>query len=80
MPGITDSYFYVAFQLDDRGQAVPAFEPRQARTRQEAIGAAEALASDHAGTVAWSRHAEPAIGELGPPVVVFRSGKVGDFD
>lgn len=80
MPGVNDSYFYLAFDTDERGQAVRAFDPRQAENRPEAIEAAKKLALAHAGAVAWRRHVEPAVGELGPPEVLFSSGHVGDFN
>ena len=80
MPGINDSYFYMAFDTDQSGHAVPAFDPRQADNRPEAIEAARALARDHAGAVAWRRHVEPAVGELDAPEVLFSTGHIGDFD
>lgn len=79
MPGVNDSYFFLAFDTDKSGQAVPAFEPRQTNNRPEAIEAAKALAAQHAGAIAWRRHVEPAIGELGPPEIIFSAGHVGDF-
>ena len=79
MPGVNDTYFFVAFDTDERGQAVPSFDPRQAENRAEAIDAARELARDHAGAVAWRLHVEPAVGELGPPEVLFSNGHVGDF-
>lgn len=79
MPGVNVSFFFVGFQLDERGHAFPAFEPQQASTIEEAVSAATELAKTYSGAIAWTRPANPAIGELGPPVVVFSRGKTGDF-
>lgn len=73
------SFFFVAFQEDDHGQAVATSEPTQVASQEDAVRFAK-LEPTSIGVVAWSRRAEPAIGEIGPPVVVYNAGKIGDFD
>jgi hypothetical protein len=80
MPGVIDSYFYLAFRRDRRGHAVPAGDVAQAGSEAEAIRLARQLAESHDGAVAWTRHAETALGEIGPAIVLFSTGKIGDFD
>ncbi|TWF47625.1 hypothetical protein [Neorhizobium alkalisoli] len=79
MPGTYTSFYVVAFKLDDRDQAVQAFPPRLAASETAAIEAAEALAHDHAGVLAWRRDNDPVVGEEGDPVVILSIGRVGDF-
>jgi hypothetical protein len=38
------------------------------------------LATKHAGVVAWSREANPAIDENGPPTMLFQAGEVLDME
>ncbi|MGF9565982.1 hypothetical protein AAIH70_20960 [Neorhizobium sp. BT27B] len=80
MPGAYKSLFVVAFDLDRTGQAVPAFEPRQAPDDETAIAQARRLAESHAGAVAWKREAKPVVGEEGEPVVIWQAGSLGDFN
>lgn len=79
MPGTFTVVYIVAFDLDDRSQAVPAFTPRVAASEAAAIEEAGELARRHAGVVVWRRANDPVIGEEGDPEVVFSLGKVGDF-
>ena len=79
MPGTNTIAMFVAFDQDARGQAIPAFAPVQAASEDEAIQSADRLASAHAGAVAWKRESQPAIGEIGEPVLIVRRGHVGDF-
>ncbi|TMV18907.1 hypothetical protein BJG94_14895 [Rhizobium sp. Td3] len=79
MPGTFVSIYVLAFNLDDRGQPVPAFDPRPAATEDAAIGEAKDLANRHAGVVVWKRKAHPVVGEEGEPEIVFQSGQIGDF-
>ncbi len=69
-----------AFVKNDDGELVPAFDPRQvdteARARQDAI----LLGGKYAGVVAWSREADPAIGEYGPPVIIYQRGEIPDLE
>lgn len=69
-----------AFQRNDEGDLVPAFDPRQVDTEERAKREARLMADQYAGVVAWSREADPAIGEYGPPVILFQAGDVPDFE
>jgi hypothetical protein len=80
MPGTNKIAMFVAFDQDTHGSAVPAFEPRQAESEEEAIRSADMLASMHAGAIAWRRDSRPAIGEIGEPVILFQRGRIGDFN
>ena len=80
MPGSYISVFLLAFDLDAAGQAVPAFEPRLVADESVAVEEAKALAEHHAGVVIWKREAAPAIGEEGEPVILWQTGRIGDFD
>lgn len=80
MPGTFRTVYIVAFDLDDRGQAVPAFEPRVATGEAAAIEEAEDLARQHSGVVVWRRDNDPVVGEEGEPELIFSVGKIGDFD
>ncbi len=65
-----------AFQKNEEGELVPAFDPRQVDTEERARRDARLMADQFAGVVAWSREADPSIGEYGPPVVIFQAGEV----
>jgi hypothetical protein len=70
---------YVAFDKSEDGQIVLAFEPRQSSSEDEAIRAADALADEHAGAVAWSRESRPVVGDIGEPIIIFQPCSIGDF-
>lgn len=80
MPGTFRTVYIVAFDLDERDQAVQAFEPQVAVSEAVAIEEAEGLARRHAGVVVWRREGDPVVGEEGAPEVIFNVGKIGDFD
>lgn len=69
-----------AFQHGEDGELVPAFEPREFQSEGSAINQAKILSQDCAGVVAWSREAEPMIGEYGDPVELCRYGEVPDME
>lgn len=69
-----------AFVKNDEGELVPAFDPRQVDTEDRAKRDARLMADQYAGVVAWSREADPSIGEYGPPVVIFQAGEVPDLE
>lgn len=52
-----------AFTKTDDGQVVPAFEPRQVDTQERAVREERLMASQFAGVMAWSRDADPVLGE-----------------
>lgn len=70
----------MAFDKDDDGHLVPAEEPRQFTSEASAKSAAETLSRRHAGVIAWSRTADPEIGEYGEPTVVAQYGDVPEME
>jgi hypothetical protein len=67
-----------AFDEDDEGNLVPAFDPREFNDTGRAKREAQRIASKHAGVIAWQRSADPSIG--GPPEVLFHHGKIPDME
>lgn len=71
----------LAFDPDpETGELLPAGEPVQAESEDRAIRTAKALAGKHAGVVAWSRTAQPDIGEYGEPQILFQAGEIGELE
>lgn len=70
----------VAFDRGEDGELFPAFGPADQQSEDRAIRAAKALAAKHAGVIAWSREADPTLGEYGPPNTLFVSGDVPDME
>jgi len=70
----------LAFDRNDEGELQPAFEPREMRTEEEAVVFAWSLSQKYAGAVAWSRTANPDLGEYGPPEVLFTAGEVPEME
>lgn len=69
-----------AFNKSDEGELIPAFDPRQVDTEERAKRDGRLMADQYASVVAWSREADPAIGEYGPPVIIFQSGEVPELE
>lgn len=69
-----------AFTKTDDGELVPAFEPRQVDTEERAIREARLLASHYAGVMAWSRDADPTLGDYGPPTILFKAGELPEME
>jgi hypothetical protein len=69
-----------AFDRDAGGDLAPAFGPRQMETEEAAVYMAQTLINDHAGVVAWSREANPAVGEEGPTIILYQHGHIPEFD
>lgn len=80
MPGTYSSISIFAFDLDDRGQPIQAWETVVEGTQVKAIEEAKDAATRHAGVLVVKRDGRPSVGEEGDPMVVFRLGKTGDFD
>lgn len=71
----------VAFDRDQNtGELVPAFEPREMRDEDQARRQAQMLASQHDGVIAWVRSADLALGEFGPPEVIYQAGEVPEME
>lgn len=69
-----------AFTKTDEGELVPAFEPRQVDTEERALRESRLMASQYAGVIAWSRDADPALGEYGPPTILFQAGELPEME
>ena len=69
-----------AFDKNDEGDMVPAFDPREMPDERRAIVAAKLAASTHAAAIAWKRSVRPDKGEFGEPEVLYRHGPVPDLD
>lgn len=69
-----------AFNRDEEGDLKPAFDPRQMQSEDAAIRLAKMIESEHAGVIAWSREANPAIGEYGEPTILYQAGEVPDME
>jgi hypothetical protein len=80
MPGAFSSIAVVVFDLDESGQAVRAWETFPDGDEHDAIAEAKRAFPGHAGVLVWRRENNPAVGEEGEPIVVFKSGQIGDFD
>ncbi len=70
----------VAFDRGEDGELFPAFGPADQQTEDRAIRTARGLVDKHAGVIAWSREANPDIGEYGPPVTLFVAGDVPEME
>jgi hypothetical protein len=70
----------VAFDQDEEGELQAVFGPAEQISEERAIRTAKGLADKHAGVIAWSREANPTIGEYGPPTVLFQAGSVPDME
>jgi hypothetical protein len=70
----------VAFSRADNGELVPAYDPMQFDTTEEAVRVARYLAAKCAGVLAWSRDGQPEIGAYGLPTVLFQSGEVPEME
>ncbi|CDX39516.1 conserved hypothetical protein [Mesorhizobium plurifarium] len=70
----------VAFDRGDDGELFPMYGPTDQQSEERAIRTAKALAGKHVGVIAWSRDADPALGDYGPPNTLFVSGDVPDME
>lgn len=69
-----------AFDRDETGDLQPVFGPAEQQTEDRAIRTAKGLAGKHAGVIAWSRDANPSLGEYGEPTTLFVGGDVPDME
>ena len=74
----TVTYYVVqAFDADEEGNLIPrpaVAAQSAAAARKMAIG----MQDDVAGVLAFSRDADPDIGEYGPPVILHQAGRIPD--
>ena len=69
-----------AFDRDEEGSLQAIYGPAEQQSEERAIRTAKALAARHAGAIAWSREANPSLGEYGPPNTLFVGGDVPDME
>lgn len=69
-----------AFDRDADGELVAAFDPIAFETEGRALRSAQALEGKHVGVVAWSREADPNLGEYGPPAILLQYGEIPDME
>lgn len=69
-----------AFDRNEDGELVAAFEPINLNSEDRAKRMADNLAGKHAGVIAWWRDAQPDIGEYGPPTIIAQHGDVPDME
>ena len=70
----------VAFDRGEDGDLFTAYGPTDQQSEDRAVRIAKALAGKHIGVIAWSRDADPALGDYGPPTVLFTNGEVPDME
>lgn len=70
-----------AFDRDEEGELQPVQGyPAEQQSEDRAKRLAQTLAGRHAGVIAWSREANPQIGEYGEPTILFKHGAVPDME
>lgn len=69
-----------AFDRDDEGNLLPAFDPREMPDARRAKQMALEMKDRHAGVIAWSRSADLALGEFGEPEIIVVYGDVPDME
>ncbi len=69
-----------AFDRNDEGNLVPAFEPREMPDEARAKRVAQEMSARHAGVIAWVRSADPRLGDYGPPELLAAFGDVPDME
>lgn len=80
MQAIPELIVLAAFNENDEGELLPAFEPRQVDNKLKAKMNAQAIAHLHAGVIAWSRSADLINGEFGDPEVIYQHGKIPEME
>ena len=70
----------VAFTRTDGGRLLPAYDPMQFSTEEDATHMARYLAATSAGVLAWSREGDADTGTYGPPTILFHSGDVPEME
>ena len=79
-PRSTKLIVVIAFDIGDDGELQPVFGPSDYQSENLAVRVAAGLASKHSGVIAWSREADPAVGEYGSPTILFQAGNVPDIE
>lgn len=69
-----------AFDRGEDDQLLPAFEAMEMGSVAKALAVAEDISKHHDGVIAWSRSADPDIGEYGPPKILAVYGDVPEME
>jgi hypothetical protein len=69
-----------AFAETDEGDMIAAFDARQYDSEERATRESRSIQDKHAGIIAWSRDADPLLGDFGPPNLLSQSGKIPDME
>lgn len=69
-----------AFDRDDDGELVPAWDAREMPDERRAVQRAREIAHLHAGVICWAREANLASGEYGPSEILYRHASIPDLD
>ncbi|UVK46642.1 hypothetical protein BPNPMPFG_002335 [Mesorhizobium sp. AR07] len=69
-----------AFHRDETGDLQPVFGPAEQQAEDRAIRTAKGLTAKHAGVIAWSRDANPMLGEDSEPTTFFVGRDVPDME
>jgi hypothetical protein len=69
-----------AFDRDEEGSLQAVYGPAEQQSEERAIRTAKDLATKYAGVIAWSRDANPSLGEYGEPTTLFMGGDVPDME
>jgi len=72
-------YVVLAFKRSEDGDVV-AMEPREARSRDQAVRMAKSLGTTepHCGAIAFSRTGDPAVGDFEDAVILQTIGEVDE--
>lgn len=70
----------VAFDQGEDVELQPVFGRAEQQSEERAVRTARTLAQKHAGVIAWSREANPALGEYGAPAILFQHGTMPDME
>jgi hypothetical protein len=79
MEGATTYYVALAFtRSEEEGGGIVACDPKEARSREQAIRTAVTLAAKegHCGAIAFSRTGDPALGDFEDAVILKAIGEV----
>ncbi|MBW9114040.1 hypothetical protein JNB88_10360 [Rhizobium cauense] len=79
MPGVRKTITLSAFDVDESGTLIPAFEPMQMRAEETAVYLAETMVNDHIGVLVVEQISEPGVGEVGDTIILFRYGRTPDI-
>lgn len=69
-----------AFDEGEDGELLPAFAPREMETEERATYMAKILGLKHKSVIAWSRSADPNIGDYGEPKVLYQRGELPEME